>query len=234
MKSLKMGLIFAGVCAIMLVSFQNCSQIAFVPAQKLASTNFPGQDGVNGVQGGHFDLDTSTQIYPYKSGTTTHHVHEYDKKYQTTTIDFFNLIDTQFNEIHKTIPADTRFVINVVNAALSPGGVLQINGDSISVSNFSLGQVYTIRGSQIMSDQVLKGLRLGFAPDTLAKNGLVPSVTACVRHNDPGKLGEYRNGALTIQALDAANHSIDPKTGAATSGLLWEATVFWHWTGACY
>ena len=195
---------------------------------------FPGQSGVDGIQGGHFDLDTSTQIYPFKAGTTTHHVHEYEKKYQTTTIDFFNLIDTKFDEIQKTIPAGKRFVINVVNSSLSPGGVLQINGGLTGVTKFQLGQVYSIGSAPASGDQELQSLRLGFSTDILAHQGLVPTVTGCVRKNDPGKLGEYRSGALTVQALDAANYSIDPLTGAAASGLLWEATVFWHWDGGCY
>ena len=149
-------------------------------------------------------------------------------------MDFFNLLDANFNNIQSTIPSGTRFVLNVVNAKLSPGGILQINGSLVGVTHFQLGQIYTIGAPSQIADLQLQGLRLGFSPNILANNGLVPTDTGCVRANDPGKLGEYRNGALTIQALDAGNYTLDPITGAAASGLLWEATVFWHWTGNCY
>lgn len=190
--------------------------------------DFPGSTGLNGIEGGHFDLDTSTQIYPASKGTTNHHVHEYDKAHKTTTIDFFNLIDSKFNNVQATIPAGKSFVLNIVNARLSPGGVLEINGVSRNVGALEASirnQAYTMSS--------LSSLRLGFAANVLANGGLVPTATGCVRNNDLGKLGEYRSGALTLQALDA-NYQLDPKTGAATQGLLWEATVFWHWDGGCY
>ena len=196
---------------------------------------FPGSTGINGIDGGHFDLDTSTQIYQVSKGTTNHHVHEYDKAHQTTTVDFFNLIDSKFNNIQDTIPAGKRFVLNIVNAPLSPGGVLEVNGASkgvVALQSTIRNQTYVI-GAAAGGDISLTKFRLGFAANVLANGGLVPTATGCVRSNDPGKIGEYRSGALTIQALDT-NYQLDPKTGAASQGLLWEATVFWHWDGGCY
>ena len=67
-----------------------------------------------------------------------------------------------------------------------------------------------------------------------------------MKSNDPGAHGEWRNGALTIQAVAVDASGADTFTtdtsisaggvqGGATSGLLWESTVFWHWNGhACY
>src|SRR4051812_9747117 len=64
------------------------------------STTYPGMTGVpDGILNGHFDLDTSRQVFPFSKGTTDHHVHEYDKLYKTTSIDFFNLIDRGFDQI---------------------------------------------------------------------------------------------------------------------------------------
>ncbi|MGZ3747707.1 MAG: hypothetical protein ACXWRE_10060, partial [Pseudobdellovibrionaceae bacterium] len=207
------------VSILMTFFFQNCSKVGFSGDQNSAAVttgnsvgeggqplgispapaipvNFPGEDGVNGITGGHFDLDTSTKIYPAGAGTTNYHVHEYDKSHQTTTINFFNLIDSGFNNIQTTIPANKKFVLNVVNASLSPGGVLEINNSLIRVGDFKLFQVYTT-GPAIDPDSVsLSEFRLGFSPDVLANNGLVPTDTKCVRANDPGKFGEYRNGAL--------------------------------------
>lgn len=235
--------LFLLVMSVAVLGFQNCSNVGFSAGQNSSGgkpsdagdepTAFPGQTGVNGITGGHFDLDTSTQIYAAGKGTTNHHVHEYDKAHKTTTIDFFNLIDAKFNNIQSTIPSGQKFILNIVNASLSPGGVLDINGSLSGVAKYAAGPVYTI-GPASGGAVPLSQFRLGFSPDVLANGGLVPTSTKCVRANDPGELGEYRNGALTIQALDPSNYSLDPATGAAASGLLWEATVFWHWNGGCY
>ena len=70
--------------------------------------------------------------------------------------------------------------------------------------------------------------------------------THCVRHNQLGPQGEWRNGALTIQAVAVDGNgendfSLDTNLsnggvqGGATSGLLWEANIFWHWhERSCY
>ena len=60
----------------------------------------------------------------------------------------------------------------------------------------------------------------------------------------PGKNNEWRNGALTVQAVAVAADGTDGFTtdgslssgghGAATGGLLWEAALFWHWPGDSY
>lgn len=228
--------------------FQNCSNVSFVTDQEnlgaeggnsaLAPPSngpvtFPGRDNVDGITGGHFDLDTSTAIYSAGAGTTNHHEHEYDKKHQTTILDFFNLLDSDFDYIQRTIAPDTRFVLNVVNASLSPGAVLEINGFAVPVTSFRRGQIFTLGPVRTAGDVSLTRFRMGFSPNIIAQGGLVPTATSCVRANDPGKNGEYRNGALTIQALNASNFSIDQATGAASSGLLWEATVFWHKDSGC-
>lgn len=234
---------FLVALTVVLLGFQNCSDVGFSSEQEPGGVvsgagrngpdEFPGQNGINGLNGGHFDLDTSTKIYPTGQGTTNHHVHEYDKAHQTTNIDFFNLIDSGFDNIQAAISPGQRFVLNVVNANLSKGGTLDINGANVTVGGFRSGQIYTIGPASISGDISLRVFRLGFAPDILSKGGLAPTATKCVRANDAGSLGEYRNGALTVQALAVGNFSLDPATGAATSGLLWEATVFWHWDGGC-
>ncbi|MGQ0833594.1 MAG: pilus assembly protein [Gammaproteobacteria bacterium] len=105
-------------------------------------------------------------------------------------------------------------------------------------------------------------LRLTFSPYAILKGGIIPTQTGCVRRNTPGAQQEYRNGALIVQAVDATSwdgtfsynsaskvYTIGPvgAVGAvkadvsasknvvyATKGLLWETSVFWHWTGPCY
>ncbi len=104
------------------------------------------------------------------------------------------------------------------------------------LSKNQLPQVYELSGPLNSADQILSSLKVIFPKDVIAQGGLIGTETGCVRKNDPGKLGEYRNGAMVIQLLDAAKAKIDPMTKVATSdgGLLWEATVFYHWGGGCY
>ncbi len=42
--------------------------------------------------------------------------------------------------------------------------------------------------------------RAGLFDDTILSGDLMPTETGCVRRNDPGRLGESRNGALMLQA----------------------------------
>ena len=90
----------------------------------------------------------------------------------------------------------------------------------------------------------LTGLEVGFHLLSIPLGGLHNTKTGCVRDNDPGAQDE-RNGALTIQAVAVDSTGADDFTvdatysnggvqGVATSGLLWEATIFWHWSGDCY
>ena len=49
-----------------------------------------------GLTGGHFDLDTSSQVYPFDAGHTNKHIHAYDDMFGLTYADFFNLQDDGF------------------------------------------------------------------------------------------------------------------------------------------
>lgn len=201
-----------------------------------------------GIVGGHFDLDTSHLVYAPSAGTTDHHVHQYDDKYQTNGADFFNLLEAGLGEIQTVIPAQKRFILIISNAELSTGGRLEINGSSQNVLTFqnqgrgliangASPQAYTIGTPTKAGDLKLSALKIYFDKDVIAQNGLVPTETGCVRKNQPGAKGEYRDGALIIQALDADLNKIDPATGVASAtggGLLWEATIFWHRDGTCY
>ena len=98
----------------------------------------------------------------------------------------------------------------------------------------------------------LTSLKLSFDAFAILNGDLLPTTTGCVRGNTPGVLGEYRNGALMLQALDASSvgggfvfdaatqryvagsTALHSPLGYATEGLLWETTVFWHWNGPCY
>ena len=86
---------------------------------------------------------------------------------------------------------------------------------------------------------------MGFHRLAIASGDLINTATSCVRANAPGANGEWRNGALTLQAVAVDSTGTDAFStstalsaggvqGVATSGLLWETTVFYHWSNVCY
>lgn len=223
----------------------------------------------NGILNGHFDVDTATGSLPFPigSGTVTYHVHEYDKVNQTTTVDFFKLLNgsglgvagKSFDLIQNTIASNKRFYLIIVNSNLNPGGILQINSNSgIRVTDYqTLNQVllssgtpppvFTIQNPQIAGDQQLTQLKMAFDSNIDAKSLLVPtSPNDCVFINTLGDKGEYRNGALVVQAIDVNSFNLNATTQAedstsAKSGLLWEGVIYNHYLNkngtkgtACY
>jgi hypothetical protein len=189
--------------------------------------------------------------FPTSKGTVTYHVHEYDKLNQTTTVNFFNIINnngdpisgTEFDQIQNTIDKTRRFYLVVVNASLNPGGVLEVNGSVQRVTDYqNLTQqllsggvhpaAYTIGAPQVAGDIQLNSLKIGFDSNVTANALLVPTApTDCVFPDIPGKLGEYRDGALVIQAVDASTIELNASTGATTSdgGLIWEGLIYNHY-----
>jgi len=159
----------------------------------------------------------------------------------------------------------------VANTELSPGGVLEINSTSINVVDYHALMNRYLSGTLIagesfptykldkptiveeaMGVEQLKTLKLSFDAFAIISGDIIPTATACVRGNDQGARGEYRNGALLIQALDASDigggfvldagtnryvtgsTAIHAEHGHATTGLHWESSVFWHWDDGCY
>ena len=130
-----------------------------------------------------------------------------------------------------------------------------------------------------------RSFRMQFDRGVLGVGGLVGTNTGCVKQNRASPDGEYRNGALTTQLLDAT-HLVDATTGLIVSpyaenattkewwptsstgvinknlgpgihrlgytlpkggtseatvanhkigdGMMWESTLFHHWSGSCY
>jgi hypothetical protein len=246
-----------------------------------------------GLVGGHFDLDTSSKIYKFDNGNTDGHVHEWDDNHDETTINYFSMLDGVLNPINhsgKGVPnGTTPFFITVSNSDLSNGGIMEINGASFSVTTYQAIQRRWLAGTMadheifptfqldpldpdVAADQLkidagwkqLTSLKMSFDAFSILKGQLLGTETGCVRGNKIGTVGEYRNGALTIQALDgtdfdgftydavndvyiAANTAVDgthnyarikpvDDTGQTTytGNMFWESTVFWHWDGDCY
>jgi hypothetical protein len=249
-----------GLTAVLILGFQNCSKIGFSGQTGSGNVSAAGSDGAGSGQdsppgpapagpliGGHFDIDTSHEVYALSQGTTDFHVHDYSDLYNTSVADLFNLDNPGLESIPQLVGQSQRFIIIVANSQLSPGGVLEINGSNVSVTDYQtqvdnllaqgkLPQVYELAGPITSGDQILSSLKVAFAKDVIQAGGLIPTDTPCVRANDPGLNGEYRNGALTIQLLDPSLAKIDSTTQAATAtgGLIYETTLFYHWTGGCY
>jgi hypothetical protein len=236
--SVKSLIVLVSLATITILAFQNCSDVSFSSKSNVdPSANEPnntneagGSD--KGVLGGHFDLDTSTQVYNDGQGTTTHHEHEYDDKHDTNVADFFALRDNGFDEIQSTANANEEFYIIVANADLSPKVDLSINGVATPVVNFqnNLNRTkFSISG--VPGTTQLSALKAIVHTDAILNSGLVPTQTSCVRRNDFSADGRYRNGALVIQAIRASRIAdISPTTRTALNNdaLLWEATIFWH------
>ena len=151
---------------------------------------------------------------------------------------------------------DSRFKLTVINGDLSPGltvsirysinGIVREMEKSVDeYGGVELGELETFSMGGGQGTAKLESLKLKMTQDVIYDAGIIPTNTGDVKGNVLGKNGEWRNGALTIQAVQVnADGSDDFATdvalsnggvqGAATSGLLWEATLFWHWDGDSY
>jgi hypothetical protein len=206
-----------------------------------------------GVAGGHFDVDTSSFIAKIGKGSTDEHTHEYDDKYDTLGIDFFNFHDGLHNINEDISDTSQRFKILVVNAHLSSHGRISLKKpyDPLKSNTYtpvldyadielSKLPIYSL-GKHSKTTQ-LKSASLFFDNTAILAQGLFPTQTGCVKSNTLTSNGEWRNGALTVWAVkvDASGnddfeitYANDNKIVGITKGLLWETTVFWHWGGPC-
>jgi hypothetical protein len=210
-----------------------------------------------GLAGGHMDVDTSSHLYPLSKGSTDGHIHQYDDKFNVTGANFFAFETSTLHNINRDIVSGwTKFKIIVSNPALSPGGRIVINktynpDDPTTYTpvetyaNIAIGSlpIYSLEG--IPGTIKLEKFGMYFPVDTILLGGLIPTVTGAVRSNTPGKFGEWRNGALTVQAVlinpdGSAGFTTDltlsngGRHGVARSGLLWESTMFNHHHGPSY
>jgi hypothetical protein len=209
---------------------EGTSQDSTVPATDDKIVSQPG-----GVQGGHFDLDTSITTYPFNAGTTARHIHQYDDKFQVTGVDYFGLLDPGMVTPTSVINPQQAFKIVVGNAQLSPGTRLEINGKTYLATDWQRkgfgadNPTFSLGG--LAGTQKLTTFSVFFDAKRPISDQLIPTETELVRSNAPGPGGAYRAGAVTLQLLDAGAAQFDSTLGLAkigSSGMLWESTLFWH------
>jgi hypothetical protein len=209
-----------------------------------------------GLDGGHFDVDTSSFISGVGNGSTDAHVHEYDDKFDVVGVNCMAFLDGALHDLDEDITdPDQRFKLVVANGDLSPGARVTVddvyvptdprtwtNADAYDDTLLADLPIWSLSG--VAGSQRLDNLGVYFDPDAILDGDLVPTVTGCVRANDLSLDGAWRNGAFTIQAVAVNPDGTDAFTtdtslsvggvqGVATSGLLWEMTLFWHWDGPC-
>lgn len=223
-----------------------------------------GDEGGPGLSNGHFDYDTTVIEDVCPGGLlcvdTGKHTHEFDDALDTTFSDLFSNdgnhasldgclttrgrpVSCLLGGVLRTLSLDKPFVVTVVNADLSPGAFLVINGERINVADyddipFNELPIFSLDGSVGV---MLSTLEMDFDPEAIANCQLHPTNTRDVRRNTLGINGEWRNGALTLQvvtpealgvpALSAGAHAVVP---TQFDGLVFEANWFWHWDGPSY
>lgn len=208
-----------------------------------------------GLFGGHLDLDTSDFLSAFGLGSSSAHTHDITGAYNLRRIDMLSIPDSKQIDLDEAVADGKRFKLIVVNGNLSPGLRIVIESNGVggakrmaqSVSEYDdapIGELAVYSLGNLSGARRLTGLAIEMNQDALLGAGVIPTRTGEVRANVKGKGGEWRNGALTIQAVEVGSDgsdrfSLNPSvssggSGGAASGLLWEAALFWHWSGASY
>lgn len=224
----------------------------------IISPHFCSTDG--SILGGHVDVDTSNFIAEVNGAShwagIGGHVHEYDVEFGITGVDFMDIEGNSLKNINEYIvDGDQKFKLILGNTALSPGVRLVINKtyDQNDPSTFSLPSDYDDTAVADLPIYSLTGnggaiqltdLSFQFHVSAIANRHVHPSQAINVMRNDLGPNGEWRNGALVLQAVAVNADGSDAFTldtaksngghGVAASGLLYEALVYWHWSGPSY
>jgi hypothetical protein len=207
-----------------------------------------------GLYGGHFDVDSSTTLYPIGAGASDAHDHGFSDDYEVTGVDFFDMHGGKVHEITDDITdVDQPFKLIIANSDLSNGARVVLNGTyndqdyttwtKATIYDDTTPTVYSLSGAGNTTKLSSAGVYFHWLAIPLGQ--LHHSQTGCVKGNDAGANGEWRNGALTVQAVAVNTDGTDAYTadtslsaggsqGVARSGLLWEMTVFNHWGGPCY
>ena len=219
----------------------------FAQSSVYITSTFGDPSDVLGVPGGHFDVDTASRVYDLLpkncwgwecfSLNMDGHVHAYDNKFNTTN---YSARTPQSSVLH-SVQADTAdkgdFKLIIANAELSPRIDIIVNGVRQNVRDY--GQ-RSLEDLPTFNSTTLTELRLAVSEDSFDDAELHRTISQCARANIAGANGEWRNGALTVQALSTTTGIIDSTIpaaggqGVASSGMLHEIFMFWHAGSYCY
>jgi hypothetical protein len=228
-----------------------------------------GVVGGPGVRNGHFDVDTVQGKFdcpgPGACGSYSYymHSHTYDDAYSTTEFNSFtpnashfpiNGCATSSGSIttcnaslsNRLIPKNSTFKLLLINTLLSKGGKMVINGVTYKTLDYGNIPVNNLTNwsldAGVAGSTRLTSLVMQFDVDSIANCELHPTPPTPTWNNTPGIYNEWRNGALTIQAVKTSpaptfiqNISPTRKNGGHEpvinfpNGLLWENYFFWHW-----
>ncbi len=202
------------------------------------SDDISGSSDDPGLLGGEIDVDVSSSIADWTSGDTDGHVHQYDDDNDLVFVDFFDLGERKLDDFAEVVDASQPFKLIVANADLSPAGRVVLNVsydeedpttwtdvDTYDDSPLADLTVYTLDGSSGTTQ--LTSFGVAFHHLALASGGVHNTETSCVRDNDPGAYGEWRNGALTLQAVavdSAGNDDFTTDTSYSSGGVQGVAT----------
>lgn len=148
----------------------------------------------------------------------------------------------------RPFPMSQAFKILVLNADLSPGLTINVNGaGNVPVkvydnASFASLPAFSLDGTAPGTTR-LESLTISIDTAAIANCNLHPIGFDCATTNANGFYGEIRNGALTVQ-LVATTATQTPNTSdgdqqavlnygsgayGSNNGLLWESYFFWHW-----
>ncbi|MCB0341101.1 MAG: hypothetical protein H6626_05570 [Pseudobdellovibrionaceae bacterium] len=189
---------------------------------------------------GRLDLTVADRVFDYSSGEVLRHLAGFDSLLDRSSVDILGVEEGLTALTPHQWKTPKSFVLLVANEEHSPGAMLEINGrihfardyasklKALNRSSLQGVPIFTMSDSPKPGEIPLKKLSVLFLPDALNKGEVINVDPACVKRNHPGPKGEYRDGALTLQAVSTDRLAIDPltRTAAPAAELLWEVTVF--------
>ncbi len=205
----------------------------------------PGTE-VGGIACGHFDVDATNPSSTWINNNG--HQHEYDDDHATTNVNLFNMLENNMVNIqNKITDPNKKFVIMITNADLSTEAQIKINGVTTnaliyqqnmlqSLNSQSPLQTYSL-GAGVAGATQLTELKVGFPTNVIALSGIYGTTPDKVKNNVLGANGQYRNGALVLQLIDAAyvnailytsTHANIDWENPNQTGLLHETAIYNH------
>jgi hypothetical protein len=204
------------------------------------SRNTPGAEGIDFEEIEKPKIaDGKIHIITSKSPHAASQV-KYKDVYSTIPSVFYNtmarLAGPQHWLVTDNIFVKRSFVLSVVNGRLSPKVALKINGQEMWADELKEKIGNTIFNLNPVQNGVPQATKLDefliqTLEDSIANKGIhVVGDAQAVRDEVSGPSGEYRNGALVIQAVypDKYPGSVDQATGAVLDrrDRIWEVVIF--------